>query len=164
MRASLRGGGLVGTDLGGQVGVELLEHCDLTELAVEAGLHLRGVPRLLVAGHGQLGQAVAGGGLLLFGPLRGVLGQLALHLEVFLGRAELVEQVGVADVLDLEQGTLLGRFAGVVGVEGGEGVVGGRVHEGFHREVADVLAEQLDLLRLGVDRGGGLAEGALSLD
>ena len=129
---------------------------------VEAGLHLGGVGGLLVAGGGELGEAVGGLGLLALGAVGGVLGELALHLEVFLGGGEPVEQVGVAGVLDLEEGPLLGGLAGVVGVEGGEGVVGGRVHEGLDGELADLVAEQRDLGGLGLDGRGGLGEGGLA--
>src|SRR3546814_13483306 len=74
--------------------------------------------------------------------------------EVFLGGAEPVEQVGVVGVLELEEGPLLGGLTRVGGVEGREGVVGRRVHEGLHGELADVGTELLDLGLLGLDGAG----------
>jgi hypothetical protein len=79
------------------------------------------------------------------------------------GGAEAVEQVGVARVLQLEEGAALGRVARVLGVHGGQGVVARRVDEGLDREAAHVVLEGRDLGLLGVDGGDGGGVGGVGL-
>ena len=81
-----------------------------------------------------------------------------LHLQVFLGGGELVEEVGVVGVLDIEEGPLLGGLTGIRRVEGGQGVVRRGVHEGLDGEVADVVTKAGDLGRLGLHCGRGLVK------